>query len=528
MNCSHQFVRRCLLLFTVAIAKVFAFAQQWVMDDIAEDNEGGVFSGIFGAILTLGLIWLLGTLFGSNENKTNNTKHNIKNEKSTSENWRRTEKKATSLNEDKVVTTSSVSKNTTTDTITNIHHNIVEKEHISKHEITPAKIITSVHYQATRAEILDACVDEYGVKYTRDYKKLISAGKLKSNSYRVKDGVEIICNYAFSKCKDLREILLPSTLYYIGKSAFQGCIKLDYIYLPKSLVFLCDRSLDCECYGLFEEKRKKPINITIPPSVVIIDGNPFCYNSIIQSDNERFKVIDNVLYTTDGKVLISYCSLKEDFVVPHEVERIGVGAFRDTPIIRVSLPESLKIIDKEAFKNAEGLEYMTFPYSLEEIRDEAFEWCSFKCNIVKLPPKLEVIGKEAFDYDGTIKIIQIPKGSLNHFMSLLPDMSYTKLYEEEIIIEDNLCLNHDKTEVLNAVEEAEDYIIPEGIIKIHKSAFCYIEEVNTIKLPTTLKSIPPKLFDVDTTEINRILVPKEMKEYYLDTLKDYQDAIEVY
>ncbi len=74
MKKSNQFIWRSLLLLVFAtIVKTVVFAQQWVMDDIAEDDEGGLFSGIFGAILLLGFIWLLGTLFGG-QKKDNSPK----------------------------------------------------------------------------------------------------------------------------------------------------------------------------------------------------------------------------------------------------------------------------------------------------------------------------------------------------------------------------------------------------------------------------------------------------------------------
>lgn len=65
MKNSNQFIWRYLLLFAFAITvTTVAFAQQWVMDEIEEDNEGGPFNGILGAILLFGFIWLLGVIFG--------------------------------------------------------------------------------------------------------------------------------------------------------------------------------------------------------------------------------------------------------------------------------------------------------------------------------------------------------------------------------------------------------------------------------------------------------------------------------
>ena len=70
MKYSNQSIWRVLTLFAFVVSFVNCiFAQQWVVDEIAEENEGGPFSGIIGAILLIGLIWLLGTIFGGNKKK---------------------------------------------------------------------------------------------------------------------------------------------------------------------------------------------------------------------------------------------------------------------------------------------------------------------------------------------------------------------------------------------------------------------------------------------------------------------------
>ena len=56
-------------IFLCALFSIFnlvntVFAQQWVMDQIDEESEGGPFSGIMGAILLFGGIWLISNLFG--------------------------------------------------------------------------------------------------------------------------------------------------------------------------------------------------------------------------------------------------------------------------------------------------------------------------------------------------------------------------------------------------------------------------------------------------------------------------------
>ena len=76
----HQINKRiCVLFSTILLFVNTIVAQQWVVDEIAEENEGGPFSGIVGALLLIGLIWLLGHLFGGKkEEKPNNRSYEAK------------------------------------------------------------------------------------------------------------------------------------------------------------------------------------------------------------------------------------------------------------------------------------------------------------------------------------------------------------------------------------------------------------------------------------------------------------------
>lgn len=76
-------------------------------------------------------------------------------------------------------------------------------------------------------------VDEYGVKYSADRKKLIRAsGDL--NRYRILDGTVVICDCAFWCCSNLREITLPPSITSIGDHAFSSCRNLHEINVADS------------------------------------------------------------------------------------------------------------------------------------------------------------------------------------------------------------------------------------------------------------------------------------------------------
>lgn len=352
--------------------------------------------------------------------------------------------------------------------------------------------------------------------------------------YQVKEGVRLICDEAFSDCSTLKEIELPHSLSFIGDRAFAGCVNLDKVYLPDSLVYIGDGAFDCDSYGVASFwKREHLLDITIPPSIEIINGNPFCFKTIIHCNNERFKVIDNSIYSADGKVLISCCTPQEVFTVPFGVERIGIGAFRNCPIKKVNLPSTLKVIDKYAFWRAScQKETIVFPESLDEIRDKAFGGLFNSNNgYVTFPSNITRIAEDAFDFEDDIQLIKVPKGRIDHYKSILPEWAIHKLCDEDVIFENGLYLSPDKTELIKVNCDEEDLIIPEGVTKIRDRAFglCF----DSITFPSSLKEFTSAIFDSepeiygeDFLMAEQIYVPSGRKKIFMERLPKYQNVIE--
>lgn len=353
-------------------------------------------------------------------------------------------------------------------------------------------------------------------------------GIKKVQTYKIKEGTRLIHRDAFEDCKHLYTIDIPDTVNFIGERAFNGCIKLNEIKLPNSLVFIGDRAFDCDGHGLMgdrSEKRKLPLKVTIPSSVLMIAGNPFCYNSIISSNNEQFKVIDNVLYSSDGKTLISYCSTKEEFVVPEGVTKIGVGAFRNNPIKKVHFPQTLEVIDEYAFDGAHNLGSVDFPESLREIREKAFDWCTFSTKCITLPSKVEFIDPEAFGFGWYIKLICVPKGRVIYYQSILPEWVHNQIYDEEIVCESGLIMNRRKTEIVAVTDVEDEIVIPEGVVTIRDQAFDSVYMIESISFPRSLKIITNKIFDDEVT-INNIYVPSGTKMFFTEKLTGFEDVIQ--
>ena len=89
--------------------------------------------------------------------------------------------------------------------------------------------------EATNAELNEAIMDEFGVKYSKDGRKLLKAPQNLDSTYSIKEGTKIICDMAFADCKSLRSLVVPDGVTSIGKRAFSDCTSLSSLVLPESV-----------------------------------------------------------------------------------------------------------------------------------------------------------------------------------------------------------------------------------------------------------------------------------------------------
>lgn len=78
--------------------------------------------------------------------------------------------------------------------------------------------------EVTDENIENAVEDEFGVKYSKDWKRLLKAPQKMNGNYSIREGVRVIGNEAFQWCKSLTVINVPNSVTSIGNSAFFKCI----------------------------------------------------------------------------------------------------------------------------------------------------------------------------------------------------------------------------------------------------------------------------------------------------------------
>lgn len=89
--------------------------------------------------------------------------------------------------------------------------------------------------EVTEEDLANAVDDEFGVKYSKDWKRLLKAPAGLKGEYSIREGVKVIGNGAFAFCNSITIINIPNSVATIGESAFLGCESLTNINIPNSV-----------------------------------------------------------------------------------------------------------------------------------------------------------------------------------------------------------------------------------------------------------------------------------------------------
>ena len=246
--------------------------------------------------------------------------------------------------------------------------------------------------EATEEDLKDAIKDEYGVKYSRDGKKLLKASSsLCGKEYVVREGTEVICDGAFSGCKSLQSITIPNSVTSIGDDAFNSCFSLQSITIPNSVTKIGDEAFSwCESLQ----------SVTIPSSVTKIGDGAFsgCNICFFICNSTYFQNDDVCLFNKDKTAIVSRIKDCINYIIPNSVTSIGDGAFYNCKSLQsITIPNSVTKIGNRAFSGCGSLQSITIPNSVTKIGDGAFYWCN-SLQSVTIPNSVTKIGDEAFSY----------------------------------------------------------------------------------------------------------------------------------
>ncbi len=258
----------------------------------------------------------------------------------------------------------------------------------------------------------------------------------------IPESVTTIDDRAFAYCESLQSITFGSNVIKFGENVFGNCyeinevtylgtidewveiefgseesnpmVRLGNLYINNQLVTNANltTATKIRSYAFSYCESLEKLNISKSVTEIECFAFNFCQNLKISVDenSDSFKVVDDILYTKDGKTLVNYFmgNTVTNFVVPTDVETIGGSAFMNcNNLENITLGNNVKTIGSSAFYGCIALKTVTMGENVEIIKDRAFATCSDLTNI-NLSNNLKEIGSFAFTSCSSLTKIVIP------------------------------------------------------------------------------------------------------------------------
>ncbi len=374
-------------------------------------------------------------------------------------------------------------------------------------------------------------------------------------SVEIPKSVTAINYRAFANCGKLNSIMLPDNLTYIGGWAFEKCGGLTDIIIPDSVVTI-DRYAFTQCNGLTK--------MTIPAGVKLQYEAPNYHGSIFY----ECKGLKEVTLYNDRITpsMFYYCDALETVNIKGEVGVINSYAFNYcNRLKKINLPESIYKIDTGAFTGCLSLEEIIIPDNVTVIKQWCFRQCSGLKSIV-IPQNVTSVEMDPFDGCNSLETVFCPC-NLDLTNAGIPNTATQlqyKIENGEMTITD-ITLGNEKTEVeihdtVNGIpvvfveESVRDSVAENGhthkrnsmgecVICGQKSDYeyrklenggmqitkCYISDRTEVVIPETIEGEDViSIYDFTNNTIEKVTIPKTVKEIYGGTFKNMAKLKEVY
>lgn len=299
------------------------------------------------------------------------------------------------------------------------------------------EIIAPVSISTEATEEDGEWIDEFGVKYSADRKKLIR-GNYSLETYKIREGTVVVCKGAFLGCKSLISITIPDSVTSIGDYAFVSCKSLTRIVIPNSVTSM-GLSVFCNCESLTSivipnsitsigiwafDGCKSLTSIVIPNSVTSIGTRAFSNCKSLTS----ITIPDSVTSIVDEA--FSNCESLTSITISNSVTSIRYRVFSGcNSLTRIMIPNSVISIEYEAFSNCKSLTTVMISNSVRIIDRFAFLDCE-SLTSVRMPNSVISIGYDAFSNCNLLTFIIIPKNTTEKFKKLLPEKLHSLLMED--------------------------------------------------------------------------------------------------
>ena len=312
--------------------------------------------------------------------------------------------------------------------------------------------------EVTDEDLENAVKDEFGVNYSKDWKRLLKAPNGLKGKYSIRKGVKVIGDMAFFGYESLTTINIPNSVTTIGEFAFWGDKSLTSITIPSSVVRIIGNPFSNWHGDLYNESKA-----LIYEDHVLFNKNKTTLIAY-RAKETNYKIPNNV--TTIGNSAFASCDSLTSINIPNSVTTIGEGAFIDCDsLTSINIPNGVTTIGKGVFRGCDSLTSINIPNSVTTIEDMAFRGCDSLTNI-NIPNGVTTIGECAFWGCSSLTSINIPNS-----VTTIKDGAFNGCYS------------------LTSIN------IPNGVTTIGECAFWGCSSLTSINIPNSVTTIKDGAFN---------------------------------
>lgn len=213
----------------------------------------------------------------------------------------------------------------------------------------------------------------------------------------------------------IRCISLPSTLKYIGTSAFAGCPIEQELSFPDEMDYLGEAVFE-SCKGLTGELR-------IPQNITKIGRKCFYENMGLKGNLDIPASVTEVGIGAFARTGFTSLTLHEGLKTIREAAFAGIYINNGAPLgpygddlypfdADLVLPSSVTVLERYAFART-GFKHVYLPDNFEEIPEGLFSQCKELIDTVRVPSKVNHIASSAFERCERLTAVVLPKNLLS-------------------------------------------------------------------------------------------------------------------
>jgi len=263
-------------------------------------------------------------------------------------------------------------------------------------------------------------------------------------------------------------------------------------------------------------------HIVIPSKIGKYSVNKIADGAFRGTEIQEVELPDTIIEI--GKEAFAECYYLEAIDLPSSLQKIGEGAFSYCSSIRsIDIPGSVRFLLRNTFAECFSLESVSFNAGINRIEEAAFYRCS-SLGQLSFPSTLRYIGDQAFMGCDSLKKIVLPEGLMDmgyNVFSLctnLEEISFpSTIYglslpfaiqcpQLESFVVDSTnqtfqsndgVLYNDRMSILAAYPSGKrdvEFDVPYTVVEIFNVAFAYNDYIQTINIPSSVKSLGPGVF----------------------------------